>query len=146
MSIDSSARIPSLGNSRFKPVTIRVVGDGVSLGNGLDVVVVVFLFDMKRAFVVFEDRSPSRARELTRNTQLVIVIFWLHPRLSAPSFPAASLTAAIVSSMSTFVVLKFVMHARSANFPFTVAFDRYARPPFCTVSMMRSFKWSNSYR
>jgi hypothetical protein len=36
----------------------------------------------------------------------------------------ASLTAAMVSSMSDFVVRKLVMHARSANFPFTVAFDK----------------------
>ena len=41
--------------------------------------------------------------------------------------------------MSAFVVRKFVMQARSAKRPFTVAFETYARPPFCTSAMMRSF-------
>ena len=41
-----------------------------------------------------------------------------------PNCLAASRTASTVWSMSAFVVRKFVMQARRANLPWTVAFDK----------------------
>src|SRR5689334_6145530 len=128
-----------VGKLTFQASDDQVVRDRVGLGDWLDVVGVIFLFDIKRTFIMLEDRSTRHTRQLARNTQLKFkVLTRVHPCKSAAKFLPASRTTSIVSSMSAFVVRKFVMHARNANFPFTVAFDKYARPPFCTVSMIFS--------
>src|SRR6185295_10747149 len=55
------------------------------------------------------------------------------------TFSASSRITLRVSSMSCFVVRKFVMQTRNANFPLIVAFEIYARPLFCTRLMIFSF-------
>src|SRR6185369_8466728 len=148
----------------LQTVNDHLVGNGVSLSYRLDVVSGSLLLDMKRTVVEFENGSARGARKFANEAQFVIVCFVFESarhikeiltpsrkdakavsdayfaslRLGVSS-SATSRMAAIVSSISVFVVRKFVIHARRAKRPFTVAFDRYARPPFCTCSMTRSF-------
>jgi hypothetical protein len=51
----------------------QLVGDRVGLGNRFDIVIVVFLFDVKRAFVMLEDGGARRTREFAGETQFLIV-------------------------------------------------------------------------
>src|ERR1051325_316233 len=95
-----------------------------------------FLLDQERAVIVREQNRAGIAGEFGGHLNLVIQ---LHAFSSTSSSRAVWRTVSKVISMSARVVRKFMMHARRANLPRNIAFERYACPPRCTRCIMRSF-------